>query len=498
MNRRWSVGAWIFVRLLALVHVIAFVSFARQWRGLIGPRGILPAGDFFSAVHQGFGAAAFWKLPSLCWWLGTQGAIPALAFAGVGVALLVFFGFAPGPGLLFLWIDYLSLAGAGQVFYNFQWDALLLETTLLAVFFAPWSLRAGWKLAEPPRLARWLVWWLLFRLMVLSGLVKLASGDPSWRNLSALFVHFQTQPLPTPVAWYAAHLPHAVLRAACALMFVIELGAPFCLCAGPRVRRACLLALLLFQGLIELTGNYAFFNLLTAALCLTALDDGFWLKLAGVLPRAWRDRLDGASTAAPRPASGRVLRAFAAVAIVVTSLEFTADFVPAVAASPAVDDLLGLTDSSRSLNSYGLFAVMTAERPELIFEGSDDGHDWLPYGFPHKPGNLRRRPDFVAPGQPRLDWQLWFAALSPPEDNPWVGSFVAALLQGDPDVLALVATDPFPNRPPRYVRVVRYIYAFSSPADRKASGRWWNRVFDDFYLGPVSLRDGAAAGESLR
>lgn len=496
MARRWALGGWIFLRLLAVIHLIAFVSFLHQWRGLVGPEGILPAPALFAAVHARFGFAGWWKLPSPCWWVGAQGALPILAWIGVAAAALLFFGIAPGPCLLVLWADYLSLVGAGQVFYEFQWDALLLETTLIAVFLAPWRLRAGWRLADPPRLGRWLAWWLLFRLMLLSGIVKLTSGDPTWRDLTALYVHFHTQPLPTPVAWYADHLPHAVLRVACLVMFAIELIAPWGLWAGRRARRSAAVAILFFQAIIELTGNYTYFNLLTAALCLLALDDAFWLALAGALfPQAWADRLRGAADAAPACPSGPALKGFACLAVVVTAIQALAGFPPGVAGSAAADWVMEVADPFRSFNSYGLFASMTTDRPELIFEGSDDGRDWRPYAFPHKPGNLYARPQFVAPGQPRLDWQLWFAALEPPEASPWVDSLVVALLRGNPTVLALIAQNPFPEHPPRYIRVIRYLYTFSTPADRRASGRWWSRVFDEFYLGPVSLADvGPAAG----
>jgi hypothetical protein len=488
MRGRGTIGGWIFLRLLAIVHGVALASFLRQWRGLVGPAGILPAGPWFAAVHAQLGGAALWRLPSLCWWLGTGSALPGLAIAGLGAALLLFAGIAPGACLVFLWADTLSLMAAGQVFYGFQWDALLVETTLLAGFAAPWSLRPGWRLWEAPGLARALLGWLLFRLMLLSGLVKLLSGDPTWRNLTALEYHFQTQPLPTPLAWYAHHLPAGLLQAACLAMFAIELGAPLCLAAGRRARRVGALAIIFLQAVIALTGNYTYFNLLTAALAIVFVDDAFWLGLARPLVSAARwTRWADAVQAAPQAATGRILRGFAAVALVATSFEAAAAVSSRIANWPATGLVLGRTAPFHTFNSYGLFAVMTTERPELIFEGSDDGIDWRPYGLPHKPGALDRRPDFVAPGQPRLDWQLWFAALGPPEENPWVGRVAEALLRGEPDVLALFADNPFPDRPPHSIRVVRYLYTFSSPEDRRATGHWWERVFDEFYLGPVSL-----------
>lgn len=477
-RNRFAFGTWLFLRVLAVTHGIAFISFWVQLDGLVGPRGLLPAERFFGAVHARFGASAFAILPSLCWLFGAGWFLHALCAIGVALALLLFAGIAPALCLGLLWACYLSVACAGQIFFNFQWDALLLETTLLAVFLAPWSLRPGWRLAEPPRLARWLMWWLLFRLMFLSGLVKLASGDPAWQHLTALTFHYETQPLPTPLAWYANGLPLWFDRLSCALMFVIELVAPFSLAARRGLRHAGAIALVAFQALIALTGNYTFFNLLTAALCLLCLDDAWWGRLARPFKEAAQ------ASAGPPP---WILRPFAAFVILFTSVEALADFVPRIAASPVTAVLVGTIGPFRSLNNYGLFTVMTTTRPELIFEGSDDGVDWRPYGFPYKPGDLARRPEFVAPHQPRLDWQLWFAALGSLQENRWVLGLCEHLLRGTPQVLSLIATNPFPGRPPHYIRVVRYEYHFTDAAERARTGNWWKRTMLDFYVPPASL-----------
>jgi len=225
-SEHYSLSSWLFLRILAVIHLIAFVSFWTQAPGLIGPHGLLPAARLFAYVHQHLGWSRYWQLPSLCWWLGTGAALPALCAAGIVLALLLFAGIAPALCLALLWLDYLSLACAGQIFFDFQWDALLLETTLLAIFLAPWSLRPGWRRTEPAALGRGLLVWLLFRLMLLSGLVKLTSGDPQWRHFTALAFHYQTQPLPTALAWYAQQLPLRVQWLCCAIMFAIELLVP--------------------------------------------------------------------------------------------------------------------------------------------------------------------------------------------------------------------------------------------------------------------------------
>jgi len=406
-----------------------------------------------------------------------------LALIFIVLALLLFAGIAPALCLALLWLDYLSLACAGQIFFDFQWDALLLETTLLAIFLAPWSLRPGWRRTEPAALGRGLLVWLLFRLMLLSGLVKLTSGDPQWRHFTALAFHYQTQPLPTALAWYAQQLPLRVQWLCCAIMFAIELLVPWGLPATKRWRRAAALVLIGFQILIAATGNYTFFNLLTAALCLLCLDDEFWGGLARFLER-WSPAPEPGRSEHP---PGFCLRLVAGLVILITGVEALMDFSPAVAQYPPLVSLVEVVAPFRSLNNYGLFAVMTTRRRELVIQGSDDGRDWRAYELPHKPGDPARRPDFVAPFQPRLDWQLWFAALSPPDDNRWVLTLCVHLLRGTPEVLSLIEHNPFPDHPPKSIRVVLYDYRFTTPAERSATGYWWQREAIGFYVPAFSL-----------
>jgi hypothetical protein len=489
-HNRFAFAAWLFLRALALIYLFAFASTWTQLAGLIGPHGVLPAQPFFNAVRDQLGAHAYHALPSLCWIFGAGSFLHVLCAAGCVLSLLLFAGIAPALSLVALWACYLSLCGAGQVFFNFQWDALLLETTLLAVFLAPWSWLPLWRRDEPPRLARWLLWWLLFRLMLLSGAVKLTSGDPTWRDLTALTFHYETQPLPTPLAWFVHQLPAWFHRACCAGMFAIELIAPFLFFAPRAFRHRAALLTIALMAAIALTGNYTYFNLLTAALCLLCLDDAWWSRL----PKG-RSLLAGdatPSTASPSPASRLLqlwlLRTFATFAFAFTTL--TA--VPSLTRTAFLPGLIGPLQEAlgpfRSFNNYGLFAVMTNPRPELVIEGSDDSRDWRPYEFPHKPGALARAPTWVAPHQPRLDWQLWFAALAPPAQNRWMLSLCEHLLRGTPDVLALFATNPFPQKPPRFVRIVRYEYHFTDAATRARTGEWWRRTPLDFYLQPASLR----------
>ena len=480
-------GGWLFLRLLAVVHLIAFVSFWVQLDGLIGPRGLLPATEYFPAVRAQLGTAAYMQMPTLCWILGADTFLHVLCGAGVVLALLLFAGIAPAPCLALLWTAYLSLNYAGQIFFHFQWDTLLLETTLLAILFAPWSLCPLWRAHEPPAAARLVLWWLLFRLMFLAGVVKLASEDPTWRNLTALTFHYETQPLPTPLAWFAHQLPAWWHRGSCAGMFVIELLVPFFLFTPRALRHNATLLLTAFMAAVALTGNYTFFNLLAIVLCLLCLDDAWWEALLPRRMHGFCHSMDDKPPRAPRWQRPAVVP-FAAFAFLFTLVQAIPAVAPRVPPMVEFRRLAEWIDPFRSLNNYGLFAVMTHPRPELIFEGSEDGAQWRAYEFKYKPGDLTRAPRWVAPHQPRLDWQLWFAALGSAQQNRWAVSLCEQMLRGNPHVLALLAHNPFPDRPPRFIRVVRYEYHFTNAATRTATGHWWQRSPIDFFVPMASLR----------
>ncbi len=484
----FGISAALFVRLLGAVHLVAFVSFWAQYRGLVGPGGILPAQPFLDAVRESAGAARFWELPTLCWWFGAGRFLGILCAAGVVLSLAVMAGVAPAAGLALLWAGYLSLCAAGQEFWSFQWDALLLETTLFAVLLAPWSAWTWRARPDPPRSARWLLGWLLIRLMLLSGAAKLLSGDEAWRDLTALNYHFETQPLPTWVGWYAHQFPAWTKAAACGLMFAIELGGPFLLLLPRRLRHLGAGLQFAFQALIALTGNYTFFNLLTASLCVLFIDDRFWRDCVRRLHLPWPRAPAGRPAPRVRPCPRLVLVPAAITGFALTGLVTVLTLFPAAGRFRWLAAPAEAVAPLHSFNRYGLFAVMTRERPEIIIEGSDDGVTWLPYEFAAKPGDLRRRPGFVAPYQPRLDWQLWFAALDYPQREPWVANLCIRLLEGAPDVTALFAANPFPARPPRRIRAVLYDYTFTDRATRAKTGRWWDRSPVDFYVPSIALR----------
>jgi uncharacterized membrane protein YphA (DoxX/SURF4 family) len=482
---------WLFLRAMGVVYLVAFVSLWVQVRGLIGAHGILPIGSFIDAARQFFdshhvGLDRYRLLPTLSWLSPSDAALTAQCAVGTAAAALLVAGLAPGPCLAVLWTLYLSLVAAGQDFFSFQWDSLLLEAGLLATVLAPWQWRPRLSQESPPsRVVVWLLRWLVFRLMFESGSVKWLSGDPSWRHLKALTVHFQTQPLPTWIGWYAHQAPGWMQVASCAAMFGIEIGAPLLIFCGRRPRAVGGVLIIFLQVLILLTGNYTFFNGLTIALCVFLFDDAL---LARLVP----NRLKPRPFDQPRPSPSwrtRIAPAMLAVVVlpvsilsVVETLQLVPGWLEPVEA--VENDLAPL----RSANHYGLFAVMTTQRAEIVIEGSDDRVTWRPYEFPDKPGDPMRRPSFVAPYQPRLDWQMWFAALGTWRANPWFANLCVRLLEGSPDVLRLLASNPFPVRPPRYIRAVLYDYRFTNWNERRATGAWWVRTPAGEYFPEISLR----------
>jgi hypothetical protein len=361
---------------------------------------------------------------------------------------------------------------------SFQWDTLLLEVGFLAVFLTGGS-----------RIVVWLYRCLVFRYMFLAGAVKLLSGDPTWHDLTALEYHFWTQPLPTPLAWYAAQLPPWVLIGGTAATLVVELGLVFLIFLPRRLRAAAACGVLLLQLLISLTGNYNFFNLLTMLLCVFLFDDA---ALCRVIPRRWDLR---AQRRAPQPGRAATLIATALALIVVPvgvnriwQTLWRTDL-------PLVGTLTQAVSPWFIVNPYGLFAVMTITRPEIVLEGSADGTEWREYVFRYKPGPLARPALWNIPHQPRLDWQMWFAALGSVRENPWIISLMWRLLEGSPPVLALLESNPFAAGPPKYVRARLYDYRFADRRTRDLTHQWWVRRTEGLYFPQVSLADFARLGD---
>ena len=477
---RFALTQWTFLRLLATIYTVAFLSLAVQVAGLLGQQGISPAHDFFSRVGTDLGWMRFWAAPSVFWWNSSDRVLAGAAWMGAGLGLLLFLGRLERLALVLLYLLYLSFSLAGQEFLSFQWDALLLEAGFLAIFFG--------RSAFTQRTIAWLFRWLVFRLYFLSGYVKLASHDATWRSLSALDFHYWTQPLPTIVAWYADKLPRAFQHASTFMTLVIELGAPFLIFMPRRIRLFGAALLLGLEALIFVTGNYTFFNLLAAAITIFLFDDQA-LRRVVWMPSRVRERLMEQPVQTGR--AGRL--AAAVLTVVILWLGLTRIFENAVSQWPRpLEALARYTSPFQVSNSYGLFAVMTTERQEIIVEGSDDGQQWRAYEFPYKPGDVHRAPRWAAPYQPRLDWQMWFAALSDYRSNPWFVAFVERLLEGSPQVLALLARNPFPDHPPRYIRAVTYDYRFTTWEEHRQTGAWWHREPHGEYLPPVGFRSAAS------
>jgi predicted DCC family thiol-disulfide oxidoreductase YuxK len=475
----YRLASGLFLRLLGLSYLAAFLSLLVQVDGLVGSRGILPIGNLLEAGRSQLGSDRWALLPTLCWLDGSDGFLHLLCGGGVVAALLLLLGIVPAPALVVCWAFYLSLCVAGQDFLEFQWDLLLLEAGFLGIWLAPvrrW--RVGAAVDSPP-VARVLLCWLLFRLMFSSGFVKLGSGDPTWRNLTALDYHYWTQPLPPWTAWFVSHLPLSFHRVSCLVMFAVELGAPFLIVMPRRLRLFACAAMAGLQAIIAATGNYAFFNLLAVALCVLLVDDASF-------PRRLRERA-AAAPQAPRGRWPRLLLVPVAAVVLLTSLVEFAGMLRLRLPWPGVAiSIVRAAIPFRSVNNYGLFAVMTTSRPEIVIEGSDDGAAWKAYEFRWKPGNLQRRPRFVAPHQPRLDWQMWFAALGSYAEQPWFLPFCARLLEGAPEVTALLAGNPFPGAPPRYLRAVLYDYRFTDSGQRRRTGAWWRREERGLYAPVLS------------
>jgi len=457
----------LFLRLLGLVYLSAFASLWPQVQGLLGDRGIAPAVEALNALHNAFGPKAWFYVPTLFWFNSSNGALTGACILGGVAALFLLSGLFTRYAAAICFLLYLSLTTAGQPFTGFQWDALLLECGFLALFYG----------------APWLVWayrFLLFRLMFESGVVKLTSHDPNWRNLHALRFHFFTQPLPTPLAYYAFQSPAWLLDSLTAATLAIELVVPFLIFLPRRWRRAAGLLFIALQVLILLTGNYAFFNLLTLSLCLWCFDDETYAPLRSLLQRTYP---------AQKIWSGRTAQAAniaLALLMVAGLLQVEAAVLPS--SRRLVRTLTFPIEPFEIVNSYGLFAIMTTSRPELVLEGSDDQQQWAEYSFRYKPGDLHRGLPLIAPYQPRLDWQMWFAALGNYRENPWVATLVFRLLSNDPSVTVLLDPAPF-AKAPKYIRVVLYRYTFSTPSERTQTGKIWNRERVGNWLESVSLPD---------
>lgn len=470
MGQSYALAAWFFTRTLALVYFVAFVSLAMQSRGLFSSKGILPIKGYLQAVEKQVGPSGTWQLPTVFWLDPTDQSIQTAAVVGAVAAALAFLGLAQGWMFFTCFVLYLSFVTAGQDFMSFQWDALLVEVGFIALFAVPWNFKFQLFTAVDPHWSvRYMFYAVLFKLMFLSGVVKILSGDESWADLSALSYHYWTQPLPNPLSPFVHWLPLWVHQFATALTFAIELGVPFFIW-WPRARVWASLAFIGLSVMIFLTGNYTFFNILTIALAFWLIPDSTWER---IIP--WE------FTTIPSPIFAQWGTMSVMGVLVVISFIWCTRWFYTDAMMSAVSPVLGLAQTFRISNAYGLFATMTKDRPEIILEGSLDGQSWKEYGFKYKVGDTDRMPPVVAPHQPRLDWQMWFAALSNFQQTYWFQNLMVRIFEARPDVLDLLGENPFPDAPPRFLRARLYLYKFTEPEEIVMDGTWWTRTLAKEY-----------------
>ena len=451
----------LFLRLLGIIYLIAFVSIAQQVEGLAGSQGILPFAEKLAYLETQHGIERYFQLPNIFWLNASDQALTGAAIAGCIAAILIIFNRLPRLALITTFVLYLSLYHANRQFLNFQWDGLLLEAGFLAIFLTPRS-----------RAVVLLFRWLLFRLRFMSGISKLSMHDPTWSGLTALNTYFEVQPLPTPLAWYAQQLPEWLLRFGTAATLVVEILVPFMMFLPRRWRFTAAWITIFWQVLIILTSNHNWINFLTIILCLFLFDDRAVRRI--LPPRFQATLLKQPDTSLHNGRIRKTAVGVLATFIVVISSVHLWELTTMQRSSGIPGRLLDYAEAYRIVSKYHVFPTMKTQRIELELSGSQDGREWKPYVFKYKPGDIYARPRVVLPFQPRLDWQMWFVTLNP-RHIPWFYHFLQALLDNSPTVTALLQHNPFPDEAPRYISVGAYRYRFSSPEQRRKTGQWWQR-----------------------
>lgn len=461
-------GRWLLERALAAIYLIAFLVVVDQWPALLGEDGLLPVPRFLARVP-------FRAAPSIFHLHYSDRFVRWLAWLGAALALSLLLGlpqagpaWLPMLAWLAVWLLYLSMVNVGQVFYGFGWETLLLEAGFLAIFLGP----AG---SAPPRPIIWLFRWLLFRLEFGAGLIKLR-GDPCWRDLTCLYYHHETQPLPNPSSWYFHRLPKPLHRVEVIGNHLGQLVAPFGLFAPQPVAGLAGLVVLVHQAWLIVSGNFSWLNVLTLSLALVTFDNAELGALGPLLP-----------TSRAGPPGW-----YTAVVLAVTLLLVVLSYRPARNLLSRRQLMNASFDPLHLVNTYGAFGSITRQRYEIVLEGTHEQRPseagaWRAYEFKAKPGDPRRRPPQVAPYHLRLDWLMWFAALSGPHSHPWLVRLVLKLLRNDPPTLRLLGHNPFAQAPPKFIRAVLYHYRFSTWRERRETGAWWVRTPVGEYLPPLHL-----------
>jgi hypothetical protein len=511
---------WIFLRALAAIYFSAFLALVFQIEGLIGPRGILPARNFLTAVARGAGSLRFWYAPTLFWISSGSHWMMAVTWIGLLASIAAFLNAWPRLSFFLCFLCFLSFVSSAGDFSGYQSDGMLLGAGFLALFFAPRGLWPGLGLdSPPPRAALFLLLWEWFRIYFESGIVKLLSGDPEWRHLTAMDEYYQNGPLPTWIGYYVQHLPHWFHVATAGATLVMEIGIVWMLFLPRRVRLICFFIVTPWEIGVILTANYAFLNYLVLVLAFLLLDDR---SVRWLVPQRFRGRLDEAAQAEALPepeAMPSVVRpadepprihrpvrgirghfdafGLAVTAVLLTWVAYvtTAELIRMPwPGAPLPSTPMVVLEPFRIANQYGLFAVMTRGRYEIEFQGSNDGKSWTAYPFRFKPQAVNQAPGIYAPYQPRFDWNLWFASLTDYQNAEIVPLTEERLLDGDPAVLSLFAGNPFPGAPPKYVRAVLWQYWFTTVAEKRATGDWWQRKLLGLYAPVLTQEPGGKFG----
>ncbi|MFF8605680.1 lipase maturation factor family protein [Streptomyces sp. NPDC015346] len=461
-------GRLVFQRGLALLYLVAFLSTALQFRALIGARGLLPVPNFVASVP-------FRQSPGIFHLHYSDRFFASVAWTGVALSAVLAAGAADRAPLwafmllwALLWVMYLSIVNVGQTWYAFMWESLLLEAGFLAIFL-------GNERTAPPVLVLFLLRWLLFRLEFGAGLIKLR-GDPCWRDLTCLYHHHETQPMPGPLSWFFHHLPKPLHRVEVAGNHVAQLVAPVLLFTPQPVASAAAGFIVVTQLWLVLSGNFAWLNWLAVLLAVTAIDGALAAEVLG-LPEP--------------PAFGATPAWYEGVVIAVTVLVVVLSYWPVRNLLSRHQVMNYSFNPLHVVNTYGAFGSVERVRHEIVIEGTDepeitDGTEWKEYGFRGKPGDVSALPPQVAPYHLRLDWLMWFAAISPAYALPWFAAFLVKLLDNDPVVLRLLRHNPFPDSPPRFLRARLYRYRFTDRHELRATGAWWHRTLVGPYVPPVT------------
>ncbi len=482
----FTLGSYLFLTGIALVYLIAFASLWLQVEGLFGSEGIMPVERYFDRLASQENSWSYiLRYPSLLWLdhflhLGNT-ALHIICGTGLICSLLALFNFYRGISLFLCWLLYLSLVTLGSPFLSFQWDNILLESGFLAIWLAGFKGRDQ----QISPFILFLLYLLLFRLMFFSGYVKLASNDPVWWNLTALSIHFETQPLPHALGWYFHQLPTWLLKVNTVIMFFIELAAPFFVFLSRRLRHTAGMLFIFFMLMITISGNYTFFNMLTIVLCLTLFDNSFYQQR---LPQCWLTLLQKQNSSIPAKNTELLQKVVCGVMVALALITEGRRWLP-IREYPVISQVYSFVWPFRSVNTYGLFSVMTKTRPEIVFELSTDSKEWEELEFKWKPVRLDVPPSWVQPHQPRLDWQLWFAGLyyervlrvfhrqygRTPESydeihrfiysnfrrtyhkHVWVHNFIQGILVESRPVLQLISDEDWPTG---YTRIRAWLYDY--------------------------------------